>query len=308
MTNPWQRLTHGLRNTTGALRRALVGIKAAPEDLDALEEHLLAADLGPRLTADLMDHLRRDRSGQPSKALRTKLEEILRPVQKPLPRLPASGAPLVMMVVGINGSGKTATVGKIAGHWRKAADSSSAVVVAAADTFRAAAIEQVQLWAQRAGAQFVSLGERSDSAAVAFQAVREAHENGARGVLIDTAGRVHNNRPLMDELGKIDRAVGKAHGAPADEVVIVLDSTVGQNALAQVEAFASVVTISGMVISKLDGSARGGTVVALAHRFGIPIYGLGLGEGLEDLAPFEASAFAAALVGQDAAADSETAF
>jgi fused signal recognition particle receptor len=204
--------------------------------------------------------------------------------------------PRIVLVIGVNGSGKTTTIGKLA---RKLQDAGAKTVIGAADTFRAAAIEQLQVWAERSGAEFVASTQGADASAVAFETVKRAQERGADVALIDTAGRLQNKSELMAELAKIVRVMRKLDEDAPHETLLVLDATVGQNALSQVESFRSVTDITGLVMTKLDGTAKGGVLVALAQRHAIPIHFIGVGEKAEDLQPFDAETFARALVGLD---------
>ena len=226
-------------------------------------------------------------------ALAGTIAAILEPVARPL-ALDAAHRPHVVLVVGVNGTGKTTTIGKLAKAWR---DQGKSVMLAACDTFRAAAIEQLEAWGERAGCPVITRAPGADAAGLAFDALREAQARAADALIVDTAGRLHNKAELMAELEKIRRALNKIDpGAPHD-CVLVLDATVGQNAHAQVETFGRLVDVTGLVGTKLDGTARGGVLVALAQRFGLPVFAVGVGEGVDDLRPFEARAFARALMG-----------
>ena len=208
--------------------------------------------------------------------------------------LDAGPKPRIVLVIGVNGSGKTTTIGKLANNL---SDAGAKVVIGAADTFRAAAIEQLQVWAERAGAGFVNAKQGADAAGVAFETVKRAKDESADVALIDTAGRLQNKSELMAELPKIVRAIRKLDEDAPHETLLVLDATVGQNALSQVESFRSVTEITGLVMTKLDGTAKGGVLVAFAQRHAIPIHFIGVGEKAEDLQPFDANSFARALVG-----------
>ena len=208
----------------------------------------------------------------------------------------ARNGPRVILVAGVNGTGKTTTIGKLAARFK---EDGRSVMLAAADTFRAAAIDQLSLWGERVGVPVVAQEQGSDPAAVAFDAMEQARDAGADLLLIDTAGRLHNKADLMAELEKIIRVVKKVDPDAPHDVLLVLDATTGQNAHAQVETFSELVDVSGLVVTKLDGSARGGVIVGLADRFGMPIYAIGVGEGVDDLRPFEATAFARNLLGLD---------
>jgi fused signal recognition particle receptor len=222
--------------------------------------------------------------------LADEVARIMEPVARPLPLYPQK--PQVVLVVGVNGSGKTTTIGKLASQFRAAGKK---VVIAAGDTFRAAAVEQLQVWGQRAGVPVLTAPEGSDPASLAFDALTQAQAEGADLLMIDTAGRLHTKTGLMDELGKVKRVVEKR--AAVDEVLLVLDATIGQNGLAQARVFADVVDITGVVLTKLDGTAKGGIVFRVQQELGVPVKLVGLGEGPDDLAPFEPGAFVDALLG-----------
>jgi fused signal recognition particle receptor len=202
----------------------------------------------------------------------------------------------VVLVVGVNGTGKTTTIGKLAHNFRR---QGRTTVIAAGDTFRAAAIEQLQIWGERSGAEVISSKPGADAAGLAFDALKKVRSNGADVLLIDTAGRLHNKADLMAELAKIVRVLGKIDESVPHSVLLVLDATTGQNAIRQVEVFRDICNVTGIVMTKLDGTARGGVLVAVAEKFGLPIHAIGVGEGIEDLQPFEAEGFARALVGLD---------
>ena len=264
------------------------------ESLEALEERLLAADFGVQATLRLVDHVEgltrrgRIRGGtELREALREELARILEPAREAYLHAADEG-PTVYLVVGVNGVGKTTSIAKLA-HMLKEDDRT--VMVAAADTYRAGAVEQLGVWAERIGADFVRGQQGGDPAAVAFDAVDAAERRGVDVVLVDTAGRLHTNRGLMDELAKVDRVIRrKLEGAP-HETLIVLDATIGQNALNQVRAFSDVVEPTGIVLAKLDSTARGGVVVALQEEYGLPVKLVGKGEGLDDLELFDPDAF-----------------
>ncbi|TVQ59183.1 MAG: signal recognition particle-docking protein FtsY, partial [Rhodobacteraceae bacterium] len=217
---------------------------------------------------------------------------ILDPVARPLPIYPKR--PQVILVVGVNGSGKTTTIGKLASQLKAAGKS---VVIAAGDTFRAAAVEQLQIWGERAGVPVLTAEQGSDPASLAFDAMVRAQQSGADMLLIDTAGRLQNKGDLMEELAKIVRVIRKRDESAPHNTLLVLDATTGQNALAQVEIFSKVADVTGLVMTKLDGTAKGGVLVGLADRFGLPIHAVGVGEGIDDLQPFDPEEFAAALTG-----------
>ena len=267
---------------------------------EAVEDTLLVADLGPVVTDSIVTALReRLASGRvrTETDARTVLREVLvselhPDLDRSVKALPHDDHPSVLLVVGVNGTGKTTTVGKLA---RVLVADGRRVVLGAADTFRAAAAHQLETWASRVGAQVVSGAEGADPASVAFDAVDKGIESGADVVLIDTAGRLHTKTGLMDELGKVKRVVSRR--AAVDEVLLVLDATIGQNGLAQARVFADVVDITGVVLTKLDGTAKGGIVFRVQQELGVPVKLVGLGEGPDDLAPFEPEAFVDALLG-----------
>jgi len=296
------KLKRGLSKSSAKLSDGISGIftkrRLDTASLEELEELLIAADLGPSVAAKLADGLRRrrfDKEVAPEAvrgALAEDIAQILKPVAKGFAPNPAN-RPHVVLVVGVNGSGKTTTIGKLAQYWKS---QGKTVWLAAGDTFRAAAIEQLQIWGQRAGVPVVARESGSDSASLAFEALEEAKAANADLLLIDTAGRLHNKANLMAELAKIARVLKKLDPEAPQDCLLVLDAITGQNALAQVETFRQIVPLTGLVVTKLDGTARGGVVVALAERFGLPVVAVGVGEGAEDLRPFEAEAFAQSLV------------
>ncbi|WP_037862159.1 signal recognition particle-docking protein FtsY [Streptomyces sp. NRRL S-340] len=298
------RLRARLSRSQNALGKGLLTLLSR-EHLDEdtweeIEDTLLTADVGVQPTQELVDRLRervRVLGTRTPEELRALLrEELLTLVGPDLDRTvktePATGKPGIVMVVGVNGTGKTTTTGKLA---RVLVADGRSVVLGAADTFRAAAADQLQTWGERVGAYTVRGPEGGDPASVAFDAVKEGKEMGSDVVLIDTAGRLHTKTGLMDELGKVKRVVEKQ--APLDEILLVLDATTGQNGLVQARVFAEVVDISGIVLTKLDGTAKGGIVVAVQRELGVPVKLIGLGEGADDLAPFEPEAFVDALIG-----------
>jgi fused signal recognition particle receptor len=302
-TGWFRRLASGLSRTssklTGGIAAILTKRKLDDEALEALEELLIAADLGVKTAAKLAGNLRRTRFGKEVSdeevraALAEDVAEILAPLARPLAIDPAR-KPHVVLVVGVNGSGKTTTIGKLAhlyqGEGRK-------VMLAAGDTFRAAAVEQLKVWGQRAGVPVISRPTGSDAAALAYDAVVEAREAEADLLLIDTAGRLQNKADLMAELAKVVRVMKKVDETAPHDVLLVLDATVGQNAHSQVEIFRQIVNVTGLVVTKLDGTAKGGVIVALAEKFGLPVHAVGVGEGADDLRPFSADAFARGLMG-----------
>jgi fused signal recognition particle receptor len=271
--------------------------------LEQLEELLIAADMGVdtamRVTANIAEGRmgRKLSSTEIREILSAEIARIMEPVAKPLPIYRKK--PQVVLVVGVNGSGKTTTIGKLASQFRAAGKS---VVIAAGDTFRAAAVEQLQVWGQRAGVPVLTAPEGSDPASLAFDAMTKAEQDGADLLLIDTAGRLQNRQDLMEELAKIVRVIRKRDPDAPHNTLLVLDATTGQNALSQVEIFRKLADVSGLVMTKLDGTAKGGVLVALADRFGLPIHAIGVGEQIDDLAPFDPEEFARALTGLDAAA------
>jgi fused signal recognition particle receptor len=228
-------------------------------------------------------------------ALADEITRIMDPVARPMPLYPTK--PQVVLVVGVNGSGKTTTIGKLASQFKAAGKS---VVIAAGDTFRAAAVEQLQIWGDRAGVPVMTAPEGSDPASLAFDAMTRAQETGADLLLIDTAGRLQNRTDLMEELAKIVRVIRKKDPSAPHNTLLVMDATTGQNALLQVEIFRKIADVSGLVMTKLDGTAKGGVLVALADRFGLPIHAIGVGEQIDDLSPFDPQDFAKALVGIEA--------
>jgi fused signal recognition particle receptor len=299
-----ERLRGRLARSQNALGRSLLGLIGGG-DLDEdsweqVEDTLLMADLGPTVTSSVVAQLRSRLASQDVQTeadARAVLREVLiNELQPDLDRsvraLPHDDHPSVLLVVGVNGTGKTTTVGKLA---RVLVADGRRVVLGAADTFRAAAADQLQTWASRVGADVVRGAEGADPASVAFDAVDKGIEVGADVVVIDTAGRLHTKTGLMDELGKVKRVVTKR--AAVDEVLLVLDATIGQNGLAQARVFADVVDITGAVLTKLDGTAKGGIVFRVQQELGVPVKLVGLGEGPDDLAPFEPAAFVDALLG-----------
>jgi len=286
-----------LRDSLSKSRRALVGEIAAAafdpgnaEDWERLEEALIMGDVGVPATAELVRRLEaRGDLGDLNAAL---AEEVASLFGEP-PILHVDGSPSVILVVGVNGTGKTTTIGKLAS---KLAEHGHSVVVAAADTFRAAAEEQLEIWAKRAGADFVGSERGGDPAAVAFDAIEAARARGRDVVIVDTAGRLHTQVNLMEELAKVRRVIeGKLPGAP-HETLLVVDATTGQNGLQQARLFGETAGVSGVALTKLDGSAKGGVAIPIAYELGLPVKLIGVGEQLEDLRPFDADDFARALV------------
>ncbi|WP_149142751.1 signal recognition particle-docking protein FtsY [Gemmobacter caeruleus] len=266
--------------------------------LESLEELLIEADLGVDTAMRVAANIAEGRMGRRigatelKRALAEEVARIMTPVARPLPIYPKR--PQVVLVVGVNGSGKTTTIGKLASQFKAAGKS---VVIAAGDTFRAAAVEQLQIWGTRAGVPVLTAPEGSDPASLAFDAMTRAQETGADLLLIDTAGRLQNRADLMEELAKIVRVIRKKDETAPHNTLLVLDATTGQNAVAQVDIFRKIADVSGLVMTKLDGTAKGGVLVSLADRFGLPIHAIGVGEQIDDLAPFDPEDFARALVG-----------
>ncbi len=266
--------------------------------LESLEELLIQADMGVetavRVTANIAEGRFGKRISTPElrEALAAEVARIMTPVARPMPLYPTK--PQVVLVVGVNGSGKTTTIGKLASQFKAAGKS---VVIAAGDTFRAAAVEQLQIWGARAGVPVLTAPEGSDPASLAFDALTKARTDGADLLMIDTAGRLQNRQDLMEELAKIVRVIRKVDPTAPHNTLLVLDATTGQNALLQVEIFRKIADVSGLVMTKLDGTAKGGVLVALADKFGLPIHAIGVGEQIDDLAPFDPEDFARALVG-----------
>ena len=284
----------------------LLGRESAPrrvlddEMLESLEDLLIQADMGVETAARVAANLAEGRFGRKlsvaeiKSALAQEIAQIMEPVARPLPLYPAR--PQVVLVVGVNGAGKTTTIGKLASQFRAAGKS---VMIAAGDTFRAAAVEQLQVWGQRAGVPVMTAPEGTDPASLAHDALTRARSEGVDLLMIDTAGRLQNRADLMEELAKILRVLRKIDPGAPHNTLLVLDATTGQNALSQVEIFRKLADVSGLVMTKLDGTARGGVLVALADRFGLPIHAIGVGEQIDDLQPFDPEEFAAALVGAD---------
>ncbi len=294
------RLFAGLARTRGALAGALDRLRAGSVDaaaLENLEEALLRADVGVPTTTRLLDSVRRTLAGGSkdgealAQALRAEARKLLGPCDVPL-RVPEGLGPFVILVVGVNGSGKTTTIGKLAARFGR---QGHRVLLAAADTYRAAAAEQLTIWAERAGAQIVRHAEGADPGAVTFDALDAAAARGCDVVIVDTAGRLQTLKPLMEQLSKIRRVIEKKVPGGPHATLLVLDGTVGQNALSQASSFHAATPITGVALTKLDGTAKGGVILALAAELGLSVQLVGLGEGVDDLRDFDADAFVAAL-------------
>jgi fused signal recognition particle receptor len=301
----FSRLTQGLKRSSSKLGEGITGIftkrKLDDDALEELEELLIQADLGVATSARIAGEIARtrfDKEVSPEEireALAEQIAPILEPVARPLTVDPAR-KPHVVLVVGVNGSGKTTTIGKLATQFRAEGKS---VMLAAGDTFRAAAVEQLQIWGERTGCPVVAKETGADAAGLAYDAVKRAKEEGIDLLLIDTAGRLHNKADLMAELEKVVRVIKKLDESAPHDTLLVLDATTGQNALQQVQTFKELTQVTGLVLTKLDGSARGGILVALAEKFALPVHAIGVGESAQDLRPFEAKAFARALTGAE---------
>ena len=299
----WSRLKKGLKRSSDRLgdgiKTIFVSRKLDQATLDELEELLITSDLGveaaARLTADLgKQRLDQDITIEEVKAfLASSIEGILDPVAQPLLLDPAL-KPHIVLVVGVNGSGKTTTMGKLAKQWK---DQGLNVMMAAGDTFRAAAVEQLQIWGQRLAVPVISGAPGADAAGLAYDALVQAQKTGVDVLLIDTAGRLQNKAHLMEELKKIQRVIGKIDEKAPHSTLLILDGTTGQNAHSQVQNFKEIIGITGLIITKLDGTARGGVVVSLAQKFGLPIHAIGVGETADDLRPFTSRDFARNLLG-----------
>ncbi|UGY06570.1 signal recognition particle-docking protein FtsY [Bradyrhizobium quebecense] len=299
----WQRLKGGLKRTSGALGTAVADLvtkrKLDRAMLDDIEDVLLRADLGTEVSVRIAEAVGKGRYNKAISAdevkdvVATEVEKVLVPVAKPL-EIDATLKPFVILVVGVNGSGKTTTIGKLAA---KFSAEGRKVMLAAGDTFRAAAIEQLKVWGERTKSPVIAGAQGSDSASLAFSALTAAREQARDVLLIDTAGRLQNKSELMNELEKVVRVIKKVDASAPHAVLLVLDATVGQNALSQVEAFHRTAGVTGLVMTKLDGTARGGILVALSEKHKLPVHFVGVGEGVEDLAPFTAKDFAKAIAG-----------
>jgi fused signal recognition particle receptor len=299
----FSRLKEGLSRSTQKIGDGITAVfkkrRLDDEALEELEDLLISADLGTEVAARIIAVFRRTRFGKEvtdeevKQALAEELAAILAPVARPFVPDPAK-KPHVVLVVGVNGTGKTTTIGKLALQYK---EQGKHPVLVAGDTFRAAAVEQLQIWGERVGAPVVAGGAAADPAGLAFDALTRAKANGADVLLIDTAGRLHNKAALMEELRKIIRVLRKQDETAPHSVLLVLDATTGQNAVQQVRVFKEMVDVTGLIVTKLDGSARGGIVVALAETFQLPVHAVGVGEQASDLRPFDAGEFARGLVG-----------
>ena len=305
-TPSWhERLIGGFRKTSDRLVGNLAGLGGARLDdatLDDIEEALIASDLGPQTAGKIRARLAEGTFERDMEELGIRLvvadevEKALARVATPL-AIEAFPRPQVILVIGVNGSGKTTTIAKLA-HLLMEQD--YGVMLAAGDTFRAAAIGQLRTWAERVGVPIVTGPEGGDAAGVVWDAVKQATETGIDVLIVDTAGRLQNKRELMDELAKIRRVLGRINPASPHDVVLVLDATTGQNALSQIEVFKEVAGVTGLVMTKLDGTARGGVLVAAAEKYGLPIHAIGVGEGMTDLRPFDAREVSRIIAGVDA--------
>ncbi len=299
----FQRLTSGLTKTSSRLTDGIASVftkrKLDDDTLEELEDLLIQADLGVDTAMRITETLakgRYDKMIAPEDVravLADEVARVLEPVAQPLV-VPQGSGPHVIVMVGVNGTGKTTTIGKLA---QRLSNEGKSVLLAAGDTFRAAAIDQLQIWGERTGAAVVARDVGSDAAGLAYDAVQRAKAEGIDVVLIDTAGRLQNKEGLMEELEKVVRVIGNVHPGAPHQVLLVLDATTGQNALNQVEVFRERVGVTGLVMTKLDGTARGGILVAIAAKFGLPVHAVGVGEGVEDLQPFDAREFASAITG-----------
>ncbi|GGB96555.1 signal recognition particle receptor FtsY [Novosphingobium endophyticum] len=303
-TDAWtERLFGGFRKTSERLTENLSGIVGKTRldegQLDDIEDALIMSDLGPRAAARIRDRLAEERFERDAdseaimEVVAREIADILRPVARPLD-IVAFPRPQIILVIGVNGSGKTTTIAKLA-HLFQEQDYS--VMLAAGDTFRAAAIGQLAIWADRLGVPIVKGPEGGDPASVVFDAVKAATQQGIDALIVDTAGRLQNKRELMDELAKIRRVLGRINPEAPHDVVLVLDATNGQNALSQIEIFKEVAGVSGLIMTKLDGTARGGVLVAAAEQYGLPIHAIGVGEKIDDLRPFSPDLVARVIAG-----------
>ena len=304
MSSWHDKLLGGFKRTSDKLVGNLAGLGGARLDdatLDEIEESLIASDLGPGIAARIRDRLAEGTFERNMEELGIRLvvaeeiERALTPVAKPL-EIEAFPRPQVILVIGVNGSGKTTTIAKLA---HNLVEQDYGVMLAAGDTFRAAAIGQLQTWADRVGVELVSGKEGGDAAGIVYEGVKRATEKGIDVLIVDTAGRLQNKRELMDELSKIRRVLGRLNPAAPHDVVLVLDATTGQNALGQIEVFGKDAGVTGLVMTKLDGTARGGVLVAAAEKYGLPIHAIGVGETIEDLRPFDPREVSRIIAGVD---------
>lgn len=302
----FSRIKQGLSRTSShfaeGMGNLILGSKAIDDELlEEIEAQLLIADVGYEATTDIIDNLtqrvaRKQLNDAESlyKALREQLSDLLAPVEEPL-EIDSSKQPYVILVVGVNGVGKTTTIGKLAKHWQ---NQDKSVMLAAGDTFRAAAVEQLQVWGERNKVPVIAQHTGADSASVVFDALQAAKARGTDVLIADTAGRLHNKSHLMDELAKVKRVMGKIDASAPHEILLVLDAGTGQNAVSQAKEFIQSAGVTGLVLTKLDGTAKGGVIFALSKEFGLPVRFIGVGEGVDDLQPFAAEPFVDALFGE----------
>ncbi len=298
----FEKLKSGLKQSSSKISSGITDIftkrKLDRETLAELEELLITADLGPATAAKLVEEISRDRFEKEvapeeiKQALADEIAKLLQPAEKQLDS--QNKKPFIILMVGVNGTGKTTTIGKLGHHYK---NEGKKVMLAAGDTFRAAAVGQLKVWGERIGASVVAKEEGADAAALAFEAIDKAVAENADVLFIDTAGRLQNKSNLMEELSKVVRIIQKKMPDAPHATLMVLDATVGQNAHSQVELFKKIVPITGLIVTKLDGTAKGGVVVSLVERFGLPVHAIGIGEGIDDLRPFAASDYARAIVG-----------
>ncbi len=300
----FQKLKTGLSQSSNKITEGLTSIitkrKLDDATLQELEDLLITADLGPATAARLTQAISKNRFGKEVSveeiraALAEEIEKILQPVEKPL--FASDEKPFVILMIGVNGTGKTTTIGKLGQQFTR---EGKKVMLAAGDTFRAAAVGQLKVWGERIGCSVIAKDEGADAAALAFEALDHADKENADILMIDTAGRLQNKANLMEELSKIARVLKKKNPAAPHATLLVLDATVGQNAHSQLELFSQMIDITGLIVTKLDGTAKGGVLVSLAERFGLPVHAIGIGEGIDDLRPFSAADYAKAIVGLD---------
>ncbi len=301
---PWhKKLLGGFRKTSDRLTENLTGLvtksKLDAQTLDEIEEALIMSDLGPAMAARIRTKLADSRyergidEAGVRQVVADEIASVLVPVAKPI-EIEAFPRPQVILVIGVNGSGKTTTIAKLAHLFL---EQDYGVMLAAGDTFRAAAIGQLKVWADRLGIPIMAGAEGGDAAGIVFDAVKAATAKGIDVLIVDTAGRLQNKRELMDELAKVRRVLGRLNPASPHDVLLVLDATTGQNALSQIEIFKEVAGVTGLIMTKLDGTARGGVLVAAAEKFGLPIHAIGVGETIEDLRPFDGAELAAIIAG-----------